>query len=250
LWGLLAAFGFTARAATPNPKSGSTEQTVTVQASTSPIYRSIAQTYHVQGFTDLEGLRFTLNASGPHRKIERHWEWWPGTGEVAYSGKDPNGQLLQDHYFRHRLLVGNAVLHQTIDRMFTSDTCWITFPFQLVWDKNLRFRSLGHKPLPIPPGKADCLEVTSTGGAYAPGDVFQLYYDPKDFLIKQWAVKRASQPDAVEAYSWSEPSNVGPVLMSLDYQGSGERRVWISDIFVKFKGSDWQSVEKLAIQLD
>src|SRR4029077_13521133 len=59
------------------------------RAQTRPaIAKQIAQTYGLDTFRQIEGLRYTWNLEAPGFKVSRSWVWQPKTDQVSYEGKD------------------------------------------------------------------------------------------------------------------------------------------------------------------
>jgi hypothetical protein len=201
----------------------------------------IAAHYGVQDFGRVETLRFTFNARIGEKQVRRGWTWRPATGEVTYEGLDPAGQPIQVRYRRDPGGAPGPDAPPGIDAWFVNDQYWLLFPLHLAWDAGLQLARHADRPLPLGGGSAERLEVGYPQGVgYTPGDLYELFTDPRGRLI-QWIYRKGGAAEPTRIATWEEHRRVGPLLLALLHRGADESfRLWFSDVALRLRGgSEW-----------
>jgi len=201
----------------------------------------IAAHYGVQDFGQVEILRFTYNARIGDKPIRRIWTWRPDSGEVTYEGTDQNGQPVKLNYRRDPGGAPGKEAPPAIDAWFVNDQYWLLFPLHLAWDGGLGLSRLEDRPLPMQQGSSDCLVVNYPQGVgYTPGDVYELYADPRGRLM-QWVYRKGGAALPTRIATWEDHRRVGPLLLSLLHRGENDGfRLWFSDVALRLKGrAEW-----------
>jgi hypothetical protein len=208
-----------------------------------PIAEAMAKTYGLDGFGQIEGIRYTFTAELPNIKLSRSWEWNPKTDTVSYQGKDKSGKPVTATYQRSQLGSQSDAVKKQIDPAFINDQYWLLLPFHVIWDGSATVTDQGMQKLPIGNGAADRLvmKYPSQGGGYAPGDTWELYVGA-DKRVEQMIYHRGGtgKPGLVIA-TWDGHKKAGPLLVSTDHRGTADGkplRISLSDVSVKVKGSD------------
>ncbi len=201
------------------------------------VRREIARTYGIDGFAQVEAIRFTFNARVGAKQVRRSWMWKPASGEVVYGADRPSEAVT----FFHPLAADAADSGQRdLDAKFVNDRYWLLFPLHLVWDQTAEVEDQGRARRPIGGGEARRIEVRypSTGG-YTPGDVYELFIDI-DGQIAEWVYRRGGDVRPTRMSTWEDHRRLGPLLISLDHHGPDGFRVWFSDVAIRLKGRpDW-----------
>lgn len=201
---------------------------------------TLAKTYGIESFGQIEAIRFTFNAQRPGADVSRSWIWEPKTDQVTYEGKDKSGKPVHVTYPRSRLDSQSAEVKDTIDPGFVNDQYWLIFPFHVVWD-GAAVEDAGVQKLPLGDGSAKKLVVKySSAGGYSPGDTWELYIGP-DGRIQEMVYRRGGprKPGTVTA-TWADYKKAGPLLVSLDHRGTADDKplhVFFSNVAVKLAGS-------------
>jgi hypothetical protein len=205
-------------------------------AQTSPnIGEQIAKTYGLDGFGQIEAIRYTFNAEFPGVNIARSWIWQPKTGQISYEGKDKDGHPVKASYTQSQLDSQPANVRDVIDPAFVNDKYNLLFPLQSYWD-GARFSDKGEQKLPLGGGSAKEVVID-----YSPGDVWELYLGSNNRVV-QFAFHRGGpkKPSIVIA-TWDGYKKAGPLLLSTDRRGTADDkplRISFTDVAVKLSGSD------------
>jgi hypothetical protein len=210
-----------------------------------PLAEQMAKTYGLDGFGQIEGIRYTFTAELPGVTLSRSWEWRPKTDTVSYQGKDKSGKPVTATYQRSQLGSQSDAVKNQIDPAFINDQYWLLLPFHVVWDGSATVTDAGIHKLPIGTGSAEQLvmKYPAQGGGYAPGDTWELYVGA-DKRVEQMVYHRGGtgKPGLVIA-TWNGHKKAGPLLVSTDHRGTADGkplRISLSDVSVKVKGShDW-----------
>ena len=223
-----------------------------------PLAEQMAKTYGLDGFGQIEGIRYTWNADAPGKekpfdggpgtiKISRKWEWDPKTDTVSFEGKDKEGQALKVTYQRSQLSSLSDAVKSQVDPLFFNDQYWLLFPLHAAWDQSAKVTNEGMQKLPLGDGTAQKIVVKYPAeGGYLPGDVWELYVGP-DHRVQELNFQRGgpTKPSVVTT-TWADYKKVGPLDISTDHRGTADGnpvRIYISDLAVKTTGSDWTKVE-------
>ena len=173
---------------------GSFEVIPAAQAQTpSSLGEQIAKAGGLDGFAQIDTIRFTFNGEFPGRSISRSWIWWPKTGQISYSGKDKDGKPVNVTYVESQLAAAPADVRDQIEPAFGNDKYNLIFPLQAYWD-GAAFTDKGTQKLPGGTGSAREVEVF-----YAPGDIWSLFLGPD---------KRVVAFDFIRGESGLKPSHV------------------------------------------
>ena len=208
-----------------------------------PLAEQMAKTYGLDGFGQIEGIRYTFTAELPGVTLSRSWEWRPKTDTVSYQGKDKSGKPVTATYQRSQLGSQSDAVKNQIDPAFINDQYWLLLPFHVRWDGSATVTDAGIHKLPIGTGSAEQLvmKYPAQGGGYAPGDTWELYVGA-DKRVEQMVYRRGgtAKPGVVIA-TWDGHKKAGPLLVSTDHRGTADGkplRISLSDVSVEVKGSD------------
>jgi hypothetical protein len=207
-----------------------------------PILEQIANTYGLESFGQIEGIRYTFNLDLPGVKLAHTWEWNPKTKTVTYQGKDKEGKPVKVTYKRSDLASQSDVVKNEVDPNFINDNYWLLFPFHAYWDTSATVTDHGMHKLTMGNGSAELVEVKYPAeGGYTPGDTWELYVG-KDKRIEQLVYHRGGpkKPSLVIA-TWAGYKKAGPLLISTEHRGTADGKplhIFLSDVSVKLAGSD------------
>ena len=202
----------------------------------------IAKTYGLDGFGQVEAIKYTFNAQFPGVNVSRSWVWETKKDQVSYEGKDKDGKPVKATYIRSQLNKQPENVKNDIDPAFVNDNYWLLFPFHAYWDASADAQDKGTQPLPQGNGSADLVSVKyPSDGGYTPGDTWDLYLG-KDNRVEQFIYHRGGtkKPSVVIA-TWEGYKKAGPLLISTDHNGTADGntlRIFISDVAVKLTGSE------------
>jgi hypothetical protein len=212
-----------------------------------PIAEQIAKTYGLDGYAQIEAIRFTFNIEAPGFRLSRSWVWQVKTGQVSYEGKDKDGKPVKVTYNRSRLDREPADVRDKIEPALVNDEYNLLFPLHVYWDSNADVQDMGVQKLPLGKGSAKRVVVKyPSEGGYTPGDTWDLYVGPHN-RIEQFAYHRGAPtpPPSLVISRWAGYKKAGPLLISTDRSGVADgkpARVFLSHISVKLAGSDkWVS---------
>jgi len=207
-----------------------------------PIAESMAKTYGLDSFGQIEGIRYTFNAERPGGGLSRTWEWNPKTDTVSYAGKDKQGKPVKITYQRSQLGSQSDAVKNQIDPAFINDQYWLLLPFHVVWDGGATVTDQGMHKLPLGNGSAEriVMKYPSQGG-YAPGDTWELYVGA-DKRVEEMVYRRGgtAKPKLVMA-TWTGYKQAGPLLVSTEHRGTADGtpvRIFFSNVSVKLTGSE------------
>jgi hypothetical protein len=214
-----------------------------------PVVEQMAKTYGLDGFGQIENIRYTFSAEFPGVKVARTWEWEPKTDQVTYEGKDKDGNPVKVTYLRSQLSSQSETVQNEIDPAFVNDQFWLLLPFYVYWDFSADVQDLGMQKLPLGNGSAKRVAVKypPEAGAYSPGDTWELYVG-SDNRVEELVYHRGGplKPSVVIA-TWAAYKKAGPLLISTDHHGTADGkplRVFFSDVSVKVTGSDsWMNAQ-------
>lgn len=217
------------------PATGRAEQS-------SQIAESIAKTYGLDSFGQVEAIRYTWNVDSLMGKISRTWEWSPKTNTVSYDDKDKEGKPVKITYQRSQVDSQADVVKKEVDPNFANDQYWLLLPFHIVWD-GVSVTDDGAQKLPIGDGSADRVVVKyPSEGGYQPGDTWDLYVG-KDKRIEEIVYHRGAPtpPPQLVMATYADYKKAGPLLFATDHRGTIDGkpfRLYFTDISVKMTGSD------------
>jgi len=208
-----------------------------------PIVDELAKTYGLDGFGQIDAIRYTFNIEAPGFKLSRSWVCELKTGQVTYETKDKDGKPVKVTYNRSRLDSEPADVRDKIEPDFVNDDYNLLFPFHVYWDTNADVQDMGTQKLPIGKGSARKVVVKyPSDGGYTPGDAWDLYIGPHDRIVA-FAYHRGAPtpPPSLVILKWAGYKKAGPLLISTDRRGTADgkpARVFLTHIAVKLAGSD------------
>ncbi len=204
----------------------------------SSIGEMIARAYAVDGFGEIEELKFTFNVKKGETAASRSWAWLPKEDKVTYLGDGKTDKPVS--YDRKDVSAPGSESLREIDAHFINDQYWLLFPFHLVWDSGMKVELAGEKvKLPIGGGMGRMVSVIypPTGG-YTPGDRYDLFLDDND-MIAEWIYRRGGSEIPTVIATWEDNRRMGPIVMSLNHVGSdGKFRVWFTGVELRLSGSE------------
>lgn len=194
------------------------------------VRQQIAQWYGIDGFDQVEAIRFTFNAQVGTKKVHRAWLWRPVTGEVILGADSPAARVT----FTHPLPAETADDRQrALDAKFVNDRYWLLFPLHLIWDQAAAVEDRGLARRPMGGGEARRIEVRyPDAGGYTPGDVYELFIDTRGEMV-EWVYRRGGDASPTRLSTWEDHHRLGPLRISLDHRGPEGFRVWFSDVAIK-----------------
>lgn len=202
--------------------------------------QKLADAYGINGFNQIEQIRYTFNVQLGEKNVSRSWIWEPKTDQVTFKAGDSDQPIV---YERSKISAGSPDNLKKIDAWFINDNYWLLFPIRFAWDRQAKGEDIGLAKLPMGEGKARCLVVTyPPEGGYTPGDVYELYLDDS-LRITQWVYRKGGSSVPTRVATWEDYRKVGPLVLSLNHQGADKNfRVWFTNVAVKTKNSDdWMS---------
>lgn len=207
-----------------------------------PIAGQVAQTYGLDRFGQIEGIRYTFNAEFPGVQVSRAWEWNPKTDTVSFDGKDKQGNPVKATYQRSQLGRQSAAVQNDIEPAFTKDQYWLLLPLHLVWDGGAAITDDGvHK---LPSGNASAERVVMkypSQGGYSQGDTWELYVGANKRIEEMVFHRGGDRKPAVVIATWEGQKQAGPLLISTDHRGTADGKplhVSFTDVSVKVTGSE------------
>jgi hypothetical protein len=215
----------------------------TLQAQTrAPILEKVAKEYGLDGFGQVEAIRYTWSGEIPGVfKLSRTWEWEPKTNRVTYEGKDKNGTPVKVTYLRSELGSQPDNVKNDVDPGFQNDNYWLLFPLHAYWDTSAVVIDQGMFNLPVGPGKAELVPVRYSGGGYTPGDTWDLYVGKDDRVVYFDYHRGGDRPPSRVFATWAGYKKAGPLLISTEHRGTADGKPFnlnITDVAVKLTGSD------------
>jgi hypothetical protein len=213
-----------------------------------PIAEQMAETYGLDSFGQVEGIRYTWNAELPNVKLSHTWEWNPKTDTVSYQGKDKEGNPVKATYQRSQLGSQTDAIKNEIDPAFFNDQYWLLFPLHVAWDRSATVTDEGMQKLPIGNASAERIVVKyPSEGGYAPGDTWELFVGA-DKRVEEFIYRRGGpKKPGVVITTWADYKKAGPLLISMDHHGTADGnplRIFFSDVSVKVTGSEnWMNAQ-------
>ena len=210
---------------------------VPARAQTAPSFgEQIAKAHGLDGFGQIDAIRFTFNGEVLGHSVSRSWVWWPKTGQISYTGKDKDGNPVKVTYVESQLGAAPANVRDQIEPAFANDKYNLIFPLQAYWD-GAAITDKGTQKLPVGTGSAREVEVS-----YAPGDIWNLFLGPDDRVVAfDFHRGESGLKPSLAVATWGAYKKAGPLLISTDRRGTADGqplRVWITDLAVKLVGSD------------
>ncbi len=200
----------------------------------------VARAHGLDGFDDVEAIRYTFRVSVGERSAAREWIWEPGTDHVSYRPADSDAPWTR--YARADLGVGAPDSLREIDAAFINDQYWLLMPLHLAWDDFASVEVDSQRVEP-PGGGAPARRIVvryPKSGGYTPGDAYEVFVDAADRMVA-WIYHPGGGDDARAVCRWTDHRRVGPLTIAMDHPGvDGRFRVWFTGVAVKVRGSgEW-----------
>ncbi|MAP79746.1 MAG: hypothetical protein CL526_01535 [Aequorivita sp.] len=177
------------------------------------IQNKIANAYGYQNWDNVSEISFTFNVEKGGKHHKRAWQWRPKTSEVAMISA-------QDTINYNRLKVDSLTLKT--DAAFINDKYWLLTPFQLIWDKNLKFSTVTNVVAPISKDTLNKLTVLYPNeGGYTPGDAYDFFYD-ENYIIKEWNYRKANTATPSLTTTWEQNKTFNGLSIATVYKDSAE----------------------------
>ena len=195
--------------------------------------QQVARHYGIDGFDQVETIRFTFNAQVGAKQVQRIWQWKPATGEISHW---PDSQAAAET-FTHPLQAATAdARRRALDAKFVNDRYWLLFPLHLAWDQSAEVADRGRARRPLGSGEARLVEVRyPPSGGYTPGDVYELFIGAGGQIV-EWVYRRGGSQKPTRMSTWEDHHRLGPLLIAFDHRGPDGFRVWFSDVALKIHG--------------
>lgn len=158
------------------------------------ILNKVANAHGYENWKEASNIKFTFNVDRDSSHFERTWSWNTKNNNVIMTTR-------QDTITYNRKAVDSTMA--STDGGFVNDKFWLLAPYQLVWDqKNFTYEHTENIEAPISKLKMHKLTtVYANEGGYTPGDAYDYYFDD-DFIIKEWAFRKANQKEPNMVTSW------------------------------------------------
>jgi len=207
-----------------------------------PIGEQIAKAYGLDGWAQIEAIRYTFNAELPGFNLSRSWIWEPKTGQISYEGKAQDGSLIKLNYNQNRLADAPANVRDVIDPAFVNDKYNLLFPLQSYWD-GIEAKDGGQTKLPLAQGVAKDVVVD-----YSPdGDRWDLYVGPGNQIEEFGFHRGGPRKPSVVFMTWAGIKKAGPLVLATDRRGTADDKpahIFFTDVAVKLVGTDtWVEVK-------
>lgn len=205
---------------------------VVAVATSGDVRQQVATVYGLDGWDQVEEIRYTFNLTAGEREARRAWIWRPKDKRVTY-----HDELSEDEPFTYHLddVVENPSEElEKVDRRFINDQYWLLFALHLGWDKDATVTSAGEQPLPMGEGKATKLTIQyPKKGGYTPGDAYDIFVGP-DGRVVQWVFRQGGQAEPSMTTTWEKQQRFGPLLIPTEFNpGDGDFRIWFTGVSVE-----------------
>lgn len=190
------------------------------------VQKAIAKRYGYDNWNTVNKIAFTFNVDRGENHFERSYIWKPKTGAVQYMGFNDTISYIHPNPL-DSVQVG-------ADQAFINDKYWLLAPFQLLWDKDLKFEG---NPKAIAPISKDTLGrltiVYPNEGGYTPGDAYDFYYD-KDFTVKEWVFRETNHEAPSMMRTWEQPETINDIVFTTQFLDStSSAKLYFTNISVK-----------------
>lgn len=197
----------------------------------------VAKAYGLDGWRQIEELRYTFNVKAGEREVRRSWVWRPKEDRITFHDDIAGDEPFT--YSRSELADGASEELKTIDHRFINDQYWLLFALHLAWDEDATVTATSDAALPIGEGSATRITVQypETGG-YTPGDAYDLYVGADDRVI-EWVYRKGGQEEPSLATTWQNHRRLGPLLVPTEFQSrDGKFKLWFSGLEIRLSGKD------------
>jgi hypothetical protein len=183
----------------------------------------IAKAYGFDNFNETKQLQYTFNVSRHDTLlVARAWAWDKETGAITMINNEDTLSYQQD-------MVTEEL--KKADHSFINDKYWLLFPFQLVWDTNVKITNSDLQTAPLNGTELIKLIVQyGDEGGYTPGDAYDLYLD-KDWIIQEWEFRKSGKESPGSVISWAGYEEFNGIKVATDhYNKETGLRIYFSDI--------------------
>ena len=185
---------------------------------------------HANGFEHwkyVKELKFTFNVDRDSSHFERSWNWNISKNEVTMMSANDT------------MTYKRSQIDSTNDKAnsgFINDKFWLLAPFNLVWDKdNYTFEHNEAQVAPISGKNMQKLTIVyGSEGGYTPGDAYDFYFEG-DYMLKEWAFRKANQPEVSLATTWEAYLNLEGVKIAQNHVNETGTRWYFTGIELKSK---------------
>jgi len=203
-----------------------------VSAGPDDIRTRIARAYGLDGWNQVQELRYTFNVKVGEREVKRSWIWQTKERRVTFRDELAGGEPIT--YFQGDVGGDASDELKTVDHRFINDQYWLLFALHVAWDEAASVTTETDQPLPIGEGVATKVTVQypETGG-YTPGDAYDIYVGPDDRIL-QWVFREGGQTEPSLATTWEDHRRFGPLLIPTKFtSGDGTFRLWFTGVAVE-----------------
>lgn len=201
----------------------------------SPLAREIAKAHGIDGWDQVEAVRFTFNVQRGEKTTSRSYEWWPKKDLVTQTAGDKSVTVRRPMAKQP----GRSADEARASKQFINDSYWLLFPFQLVWS-DPDVTDAGMAALPIGDNTEKVRKVVCQWpdeGGYTPGDAYDLYMNSAG-LIEQWVFRRGGKAKG-NAMTWAGYVKLGPVSISTYHRNAkGNFALTFTGLSIKLEGQD------------
>lgn len=187
--------------------------------------QKIAEASGFSQWKDVSEISFTFNVDRGDNHFQRSWTWEPKSGAITMISE-------KDTVAYNRSTMDS--LQQKTDAAFINDKYWLLAPFQLVWDKDLRFEETNAVTAPISKDTLKQLTITYPNeGGYTPGDAYDFFYD-ENYNIKEWNYRKANAEKPTMSTTWEEYKIFNGLEIATKHKDStGNFKLYFTNISVK-----------------
>lgn len=201
------------------------DETIPMETDAMTTAQKIAEASGFSQWKDVSEISFTFNVDRGDNHFQRSWTWEPKSGAITMISE-------KDTVAYNRSTMDS--LQQKTDAAFINDKYWLLAPFQLVWDKDLRFEETNAVTAPISKDTLKQLTITYPNeGGYTPGDAYDFFYD-ENYNIKEWNYRKANAEKPTMSTTWEEYKNFNGLEIATKHKDStGNFKLYFTNISVK-----------------
>ena len=185
----------------------------------------IAEANGLDSWREVSEIAFTFNVDRNGNHFERSWIWKPKTQDIQMiSSKDTVT------YNRSKM----DSLAMKADASFINDKYWMLAPFQLIWDKGMKFSEKENVIAPISKDTLNQLTIVyPNDGGYTPGDAYDFFYD-KNHVIREWNYRKENTSQPSMTTTWEEYQNFkGIVIATMHRDNTSDFKLYFTNISIE-----------------
>lgn len=174
-----------------------------------PLVDSILARYGWESFPKAKEIAFTFHGGKFGLGISHAWIYKPQSDSVVCVDKGIA--------YSRRAIPASA---RGIDKSFVNDWYWLSFPFHLALDKDIKIEA-DSVPTESPIGKRSLRRVKVAyprGAGYTPGDMYELWVAP-DGTIEEWKYHRHGGRGGMK-WTWEKPETRGGLTFTTEHKGA------------------------------